>query len=531
MADFDVQGKITFDATQAQTSLKQTASSADQAAVSTAKVGEAAKTAQPQIGQFGSALGLAGQAVGQLVPGLGQVVTVAGSATGVIQGLTTAGLGPLGLAIGVVSVAVTAGVKLWQDYKDEQERTEESIRNKVLPTLANLKKAFEDAAQAALDEEAIQRRVAARTASASDYAATITRLTGTQNQLRAEQEQLMGKRTADMTAADMRRLSELQGLIADGERNLAQLQENFRRQVPAESEDARLREQNAQRLRAIQAEIEAAGETLGGDGQPRRTGGGGGRRATAAEAQATTPMGYDSEAAQQELARLEADMAAEADVRRMMRELEIEEQNAAKDRSIEIATQLNEERARLEKERMDEQMRLSEEQAAKMEEINDAVFSALESAFSSSVSAWLDGSKSISQATRDMVRDVARSLTGEAIVQGLKETALGIGALAVGSPSAAVHFAAAGKWAAIGVAAGAVGAASGAFGGAGGGGGAPAAATGGPALTPGASEGAGTTVVINWGSSGLVYAADRAQLGRDIAGMIGEAHGRLGRGM
>jgi hypothetical protein len=327
----------------------------------------------------------------------------------------------------------------------------------------------------------------------------------------------------------MRRLSELQGLIANGERNLAQLQENFRRQVPAESEDARLREQNAQRLRAIQAEIEAAGETL--NGQPRRTGGGGGRRATAAEAQATTPMGYDSEAAQLELARLEQDMAAEADVRRMMRGLDIEEQNAAKDRSIEIATQLNEERARLEKERMDEQLRLAEEQAARMQEINDAVFSALESAFSSSVSAWLDGSKSMGEAALGMVQDVARALTTEAIVQGLKQTALGISALAVGSPTAAGHFAAAAKWAAVGVAAGVAGAATGAFGGAGGGGGAPAAATGGPALTPGTAEGAGTTVVINWGSSGLVYAADRAQLGRDISGMISEAHGRLGRGM
>ncbi len=529
MADFDVQGKITFDATQAQTALKQTASSADNAATATAKVGEAAKTAQPQIGQFGSALGLAGQAVGQLVPGLGQVVSVAGSATGVIQGLTTAGLGPLGIAIGVVSVAVTAGVKLWQDYKEEQERTEESIRRTVLPTLADLKKAFDDAAKAALDEEAIQRRVTSRTASASDYAATIGRLGAEQTRLRAEQEQLMGKRTADMTAADMRRLSELQGLIANSERNLAQLQENFRRQVPAESEDARLREQNAQRLRAIQAEIEAAGETL--DGQPRRTGGGGGRRATAAEAPATTPMGYDSEAAARELARLEEDMAAEADVRRLIREADLEDQRIADRTRIALLESQKENEARIQREAYDEQQKLAEEQAARMQEINDAVFSALESAFSSSVSAWLDGSKSISQATRDMVRDVARSLTGEAIVQGLKETALGIGALAMGSPSAAIHFAAAGKWAAIGVAAGAVGAASGAFGGAGGGGGAPAAATGGPALTPGASEGAGTTVVINWGSSGLVYAADRAQLGRDISGMISEAHGRLGRGM
>jgi hypothetical protein len=172
-----------------------------------------------------------------------------------------------------------------------------------------------------------------------------------------------------------------------------------------------------------------------------------------------------------------------------------------------------------------------EEAAERLKAINDSVFQALESAFASSVSAWLDGSKSMGEAALGMVQDVARALTTEAIVQGLKQTALGISALAVGSPTAAGHFAAAAKWAAVGVAAGVAGAATGAFGGAGGGGGAPAAATGGPALTPGTAEGAGTTVVINWGSSGLVYAADRAQLGRDISGMISEAHGRLGRGM
>jgi hypothetical protein len=172
------------------------------------------------------------------------------------------------------------------------------------------------------------------------------------------------------------------------------------------------------------------------------------------------------------------------------------------------------------------------EAADRLQAINDSVFQALESAFASSVNAWLDGSRSMSEAALDMVKNVAKSLASEAIIQGLKETALGLGALAVGSPTAVGHFAAAGKWAAVGVAAGVVGAASGAFGGGGGGGGgAPAAATGGPALTAGAREGAGTTVVINWGSSGLVYAADRAQLGRDISGMISEAHGRLGRGM
>ena len=175
---------------------------------------------------------------------------------------------------------------------------------------------------------------------------------------------------------------------------------------------------------------------------------------------------------------------------------------------------------------------VSKERQRIEDEMNSALLGSLESALSSSVDAWLSGTRSMGEAMQDMVKQVAKSLASEAIIQGLKETALGIGALATGSPTAAVHFAAAGKWAAVGVAAGLVGAATGAFGGGGGGGGgAPAAATGGPALTAGANTGAGTTVVINWGSSGLVYAADRAQLGRDISGMISEAHGRLGRGM
>ena len=214
-------------------------------------------------------------------------------------------------------------------------------------------------------------------------------------------------------------------------------------------------------------------------------------------------------------------MADEADVRARMRQREIDESNAAKDRAIEVAA-----------EQRDVLKALQDEQDARMQESTDAVFSAINSAMESSVAAMLDGSKSIGEAMQDMVKQIAKSLASEAIVQGLKQTALGISALAVGSPTAVGHFAAAGKWAAVGVAAGVVGAASGAFGGGGGGGGAgPAAATGGPALTAGAREGAGTTVVINWGSSGLVYAADRAQLGRDISGMISEANGRLGRGM
>jgi hypothetical protein len=63
----------------------------------------------------------------------------------------------------------------------------------------------------------------------------------------------------------------------------------------------------------------------------------------------------------------------------------------------------------------------------------------------------------------------------------------------------------------------------------GGGGGAPSAPTGGPSLSGGERERGGDTIVINWGSQGLVYAADRAQLGRDLEDMIGEGRSRLGR--
>ena len=96
MAEFDIQGKITYDATQATSALKGVAQAAGETAKQTDKVGEAAGKAQPQIGQFGSALGLAGQAVGKLSPELGGLVAVAGSATGVIT--TVAGTGTQGFA-------------------------------------------------------------------------------------------------------------------------------------------------------------------------------------------------------------------------------------------------------------------------------------------------------------------------------------------------------------------------------------------------------------------------------------------------
>lgn len=451
MADFDIQGKITYDATQATSALKGVSQAAGDTATATTKVGEASAKAQVNVGQFGSSIGLAGQAVSKLSPQMGGLVTMVGSATGAMQSLMTAGLGPVGLAIGAVSIALSAATALWDSQQAAIKRNEDALR----------------------EYDKIQSEIAAR------------------NRERAQDR-------------EMEQLDEEYRNSEAGRR--AQAQANWERGYEFN------RRADLQRMALLAEELDA--EEQQRQERRQRRAGGGARRPTLEQLMAQASggalalegldmetLGRDPEA----MAIANADKGADIEQQRYLE-------------------QLDRNRAYLEAREAQEK-----EAADRLQAINDSVFQALESAFASSVNAWLDGSMSMGEAALDMVKQIAKSLASEAIVQGLKQTALGLSALAVGSPTAVGHFAAAGKWAAVGVAAGVVGAASGAFGGGGGAG--PAAATGGPALTAGAREGAGTTVVINWGSSGLVYAADRAQLGRDISGMISEAHGRLGRGM
>ena len=499
MADFDIQGKITYDATQATSALKGVSQAAGETAKQTDKVADATQKSQVQIGQFGSALGLAGQAAGRLSPALGGIISVAGSATGVIQGLTTAGLGPLGVALAAVSVGVTAAIGLWDAFSGAQKNASNETES--------LTRSIYRAADA-YDELAARRK-------RQDEQTAVRRRIG------------MGIGSAEETDIERQRIQERLDLLSAT---------NFREQNTREI--ARLEQQLAtleENVRVVAALGPAPSETQAAQAeQPaerRRRGGGGGRRSPAAPAEREDPNAA-ARAAGEELDRLWAQS-----------EMRLNERRARWADEAAFQAELNaieadDVRMRLESLESDEadaealREQNAQEHADRMQAINDAVFGALESALSSSVDAWLSGTRSMGEAMQDMVKQVAKSLASEAIIQGLKATAMGLGALAVGSPSAALHFAEAGKWAAVGVAAGIAGAATGAFGGGGGGGGgAPAAATGGPALTAGAGAGAGSTVVINWGSSGLVYAADRAQLGRDISGMISEAHGRLGRGM
>ena len=128
MADFDIQGKITYDATQATSALKGVSQAAGDTATATTKVGEASAKAQVNVGQFGSSIGLAGQAVSKLSPQMGGLVTMVGSATGAMQSLMTAGLGPVGLAIGAVSIALSAATALWDSQQAAIKRNEDALR-------------------------------------------------------------------------------------------------------------------------------------------------------------------------------------------------------------------------------------------------------------------------------------------------------------------------------------------------------------------------------------------------------------------
>jgi hypothetical protein len=514
VADFDIQGKITYDTTQATTALKGVSQAAGETAKQTEKVGEATQKSQVQIGQFGSALGLAGQAAGQLSPALGSVVSVAGSATGVIQGLTTAGLGPLGIAISAISVAVTAGVGLWKSWSDEQKKAADSIRQNALPALDELisrlereKSLRETKARLARGEGTAVEQAGFRVEAEQYLTVAGERFASVSERFRREEQTLSYARSRGLAAVNQYQ-EELAAARAELERANAVVE--YRMQLEQEVAE---REERPTTTTAPTGAPTTAPITRGGGGGGGGRGGGA-RRPTLEQlmAQAGGGGALSLEGLNMEtLGRGDDNWMAEQDNARAKQAVADE---AAAAEKLRLAEEVSKERQRIE------------------DEMNSALLGSLESALSSSVDAWLSGTRSMGEAMQDMVKQVAKSLASEAIIQGLKETALGIGALATGSPTAAIHFAAAGKWAAVGAAAGLVGAASGAFGGGGGGGGAgPAAATGGPALTAGAATGAGTTVVINWGSSGLVYAADRAQLGRDISGMISEAHGRLGRGM
>lgn len=87
----------------------------------------------------------------------------------------------------------------------------------------------------------------------------------------------------------------------------------------------------------------------------------------------------------------------------------------------------------------------------------------LSAALGSSFAAIIDGSQSVKGAVFDALKSTMQALASESIGKALFQTASGLAALAMGSPTATTHFAAAGKFAATAVVAGGIAAGVGAI--------------------------------------------------------------------
>jgi hypothetical protein len=99
---------------------------------------------------------------------------------------------------------------------------------------------------------------------------------------------------------------------------------------------------------------------------------------------------------------------------------------------------------------------IRESASAVGETVLESIGTDVSKAFAASVAAAIEGAKSFEEVMAGMVKNILSSLLQEAIVQTLRETALGIADVASYKyDSAAAHFAAAGAWVAVGAAAGA----------------------------------------------------------------------------
>lgn len=507
--------------------------------------GTAAASSTPNIGQFGSAIGLAGQAVAKLNPSLGQLTTMAGSATGAMQALSTAGLGPVGIALTVVSLAVTAGSALYAQYVNDEKAASDAA-NVLAESLNSTANSFDNVAAArARDRVAEERTVAMRrgTATAETYA---TRQQGLEQEISR-----LRNRTAEEETA-FAALSDSQQVIEDRRRQHRIAEAN--RELDTIFEQGQIADQREQALAAsaaAKAELEAAARAELIKNPPRTR--------HAAHAPDTS---YEDKLFEDQQRRLEEEnrLLDEADA------LQLEKDAAAKQLMIQQEQDYQEELLRLQQKAIDYQaaseLRATQERSDAIDEENASNLTKVLNAkrreqqahekfqstmadintgvgegFSvlSDVVQAAAGSSKASQ--ESMLKTMAAVSMTESIIKAAIETAESISSFATYNYPAGVGHAMAA--AAFGVAATKAGIVAGGGGGAVGSGvpsahaqayGNPSTSTvGGGPSSGGSSSGGPTNITINWGSAGLVYAADRVALGRTIEDMIAEANARTRR--
>ena len=489
--------------------------------VATAESTKATQAQTLQIGQLGSSLGLAGQALGRVNPQIGQLTTMAGSATGVIQTLTTAGLGPLGIALGVVSIAITAGTQIWQEHKKAQEEAAEHIRTGLIPQIASLAQKYDEAAAAARRMEAITtgagRSSEYRAAGDINRAAMDTTGSTIDNLRQQRRQAFIGVRGEAGAASAQRLADSLDQRIAEQESELNRIAG----QIAAADREAEAAADREFELSATGPNATtAAGNNTRGS-RRRRVGGTDSSMTTVSRAERAKASEYGFAASQRAYDEQQSAGAfGNADALKQKAAREAEAAQAAADAFMAAERSKTDFLAEQKRER-DE---LTMAEAQKGIEVWGAYGESIGNVFGQA----LMSEQNLGKSLQNGFKAWAKGFAVQEIGKGLSATAEGIGAATnpVTAAMAPGYFASAGQHFAAAAIMGTLGIAIPSAGGGGGGGG------GGSARIPreqggGAGAREGGTVVINL-SGPVIATADRAALGRELNALVGEGRSRYG---
>ena len=473
--------------------------------VATAESTKATQAQTLQIGQLGSSLGLTGQALGRVNPLIGQLTTMAGSATGVIQTLGTAGLGPLGVALGVVSLAITAGVSAWTSYRDEQEKTQRALHG-TISTLDELITRVRQAREAT----AAEMRIGSGRGTADENEAVALR--AGEESARARRELAAARRSA--TGGDlsgwMRRVRDAEAAVANAEQNRGDLETRATQSRRDESWYASQREE-VERMQ--QQTRDFAGTRRAGHARTTSPESMRAERAKASEyGFASSQRAYEEQQA--------AGAFGNADALKQKAAREAEAAQAAADAFMAAERSKTDFLAQQKRER--DELTMSE--AQKGIEVWGAYGESIGNVFGQA----LMSEQNLGKSLQNGFKAWAKGFAVQEIGKGLSATAEGIGAATnpVTAAMAPGYFASAGQHFAAAAIMGTLGIAIPSAGGGGGGGG------GGSARIPreqggGAGAREGGTVVINL-SGPVIATADRAALGRELNALVGEGRSRYG---
>lgn len=482
------------------------------------------KIGSVEIDKFGSTLGVAGQAVGRLNSTAGQMVTSLGAATGAIQSLTTAGLGPLGIAVTVANLAITAGVALFNSYGREAE----NAKGKIDDLRRSLSDLIGEQARQAADEE-LRNKLRAGRGTVTEQRGYLSSVQQEGSRSRLELEEL--NRNAPTVASG--EYGAFLGQRRDLERRIAQAsadEADARQRVADAERDASLVEENARRRRALQNDADvAAAEGLIGNAPEARRSRGGGRGGSMVAARegldenarkyiAGKAAGFADSEAMQAIADREAEAAAQAIQAQKNRDAAIYEERMQAEQKITDMLAEEEDRRKSLAEEADaariESMQRTADAIQSIGSMMTQIYGFVDDAGSSA-------DESEEQREKKRLKRLAFAQSVEAIVNAAQSVVAFARADPVGGAMYAVasglNIAAAAK---AGIDAGNVPTQ-------GGSGGAAGSAMRNDSRSSSQSSREPLTVVVNMNGP-TIATADRAELGRQINQLVSEGRGRYG---